>query len=88
MYEENTSLATFLMDTETRVWGIYCSPLDFAYENLKLNVVAHPCSQQSMTSQWNNELSPDTLFFLKVIRKWDDNSHHKCKMCLWVYLGL
>lgn len=23
MYEENTSLATYLMDTETRVWGIY-----------------------------------------------------------------
>lgn len=67
MYEENTSLATYLMDTETRVWGIYCSPLDFAYENLKLDVVAHPCSQQSMTSQWNNELSPNTLAFLKTL---------------------
>lgn len=69
MYKENTNIATYLVKTKTEVWGIHCSPLDFAYENVMLDVVAHKCSQQSMTSQWYNNLSPDTLVFLKVIRK-------------------
>lgn len=67
MYEEDAEYATNVMDTGTEVWGIYCSPLDFAYENEMLNVVAHACSRRKMNRQWYNNLNPNnTMPFLQV----------------------
>lgn len=66
MYEENIEYATDLMDTNNEFWGIYCSPLDFAYENEMLNVVAHACSKRNMTRQWNKNLHPNTVPFIKA----------------------
>lgn len=77
MYEENTRYASDLMVTETEVWGIHCSPLVFAYENGKLNVLAHACSQNILTRGWSNLLNPETLPFLKVNKKRNYNKQSR-----------
>lgn len=66
MSEENRYNAIGVMETMVQVWGISSSPLTFAYENNMRDVVAHPCSQQSMRRQWYNGSELDFVHFLKV----------------------
>nr|XP_034319464.1 transient receptor potential cation channel subfamily M member-like 2 [Crassostrea gigas] len=65
MYEEDSKHAINLMDDEAVVWGIYSSPLTFAYENFMYDIVAHTSSQKLMNKQWYNNLAPDLKPFLK-----------------------
>lgn len=67
MYEEDSKHAINLMDDEAVVWGIYSSPLTFAYENFMYDIVAHTSSQKLMNKQWYNNLAPDLKPFLKVM---------------------
>lgn len=67
MYEEDSKHAINLMDDEAVVWGIYSSPLTFAYEKFMYDIVAHTSSQKLMNKQWYNNLAPDLKPFLKVM---------------------
>lgn len=67
MYEEDSQHAIHLMDDEAVVWGIYSSPLTFAYENFIYDIVAQTCSQKLINKEWYNNLTPDLKPFLKVI---------------------
>lgn len=43
MSDENTNQALSLLQESASVWGIYSSPLTFAYENWIYDLVAHTC---------------------------------------------
>lgn len=65
MCEENTTQAMDLIDSEAVIWGIFSSPLHFAYEHFLYDVLAHMCSQKNINKRWYNNLSPNLGQFLK-----------------------
>lgn len=66
MSEDNRNYAIALMETKVDVWGIKSTPLTFAYENDMRDVVAHLCSQRSVSKEWFNGLAPDFIPFWRV----------------------
>lgn len=66
MYEENQTQTIDILKNRASVWGISSSPLNFAYENLMYDVVAHACSRKYMKIVLDDDLATDKKCLSKV----------------------
>lgn len=81
MYKKTLDLLDTMYDTEPKttikminkpvsVWGLYSSPLTFAYESFMYEFIAKPAGQKWLNRIWHNKLPPDLIPRLKVyVRK-------------------
>lgn len=65
MNAENSDKTIGLLITNSSVWGIYSSPLTFAYEKWMYDVVAHTCSKKYLKLKLYNNLATDIESFQK-----------------------
>ncbi|KAK3089499.1 hypothetical protein FSP39_004098 [Pinctada imbricata] len=66
MYDQNAKAAMKIVDSEVKIWGIFSTPMTFAYENYEMDFIAHTCPQRRLNRIWYNKLAPDFKIFLKV----------------------
>lgn len=66
MNEEDPCETIRLLTTISSVLGIHSSPLDFAYENMMYDVVAHACSKKYLKMTLYSNLATERRSFFKV----------------------
>ncbi|XP_078341129.1 transient receptor potential cation channel subfamily M member 2-like isoform X1 [Crassostrea virginica] len=78
MYKKTLDLLDTMYDTEPKttikminkpvsVWGLYSSPLTFAYESFMYEFIAKPAGQKWLNRIWHNKLPPDLIPRLKYL---------------------
>lgn len=78
MNAENSDETIGLLTTNSSVWGIYTSPLTFAYEKWMYDVVAHTCSKKYLKLELYNNLATDAYSFLTVKKEQDEKIYLFC----------
>ena len=67
LYEKDSEIAVDLMLTEQTVWDIQVSPLESAFDNAMLDVIAHNCAQRKLNKIWYKSIGSSLGGFWKVI---------------------
>ena len=67
LYQKDSGMAMELMLTEQIVWDIEVSPLESAFDNAMLDVIAHSCAQRRLNKIWYKSIGSSLGGFWKVI---------------------
>jgi len=67
LYQKDPGIAMDLMLTEQIVWDIQVSPLESAFDNAMLDVIAHSCAQRRLNKIWYKSIGSSLGGFWKVI---------------------
>ena len=67
LYQKDSGMAMELMLTEQTVWDIEVSPLECAFDNAMLDVIAHSCAQRRLNQICYKSIGSSLGEFWKVI---------------------